>query len=73
MVIGQGLKLAIVGVGIGIAAALGRTRSLSSLLYGVRPSDRPTFISFIIILVSVALLASYVPARHATESIPWLL
>ena len=70
MVMWQGVKLAILGVGIGIAAALGLTRSLSSLLYGVRPSDPPTFIATTIILVGVALLASYVPARRAMRVDP---
>jgi predicted permease len=70
MVMWQGVKLAILGVGIGIAAALGLTRSLSSLLYGVRPSDPPTLIAATIILVGVALLASYVPARRAMRVDP---
>jgi len=70
MVMWQGAKLAILGVGIGIAAALGLTRSLSSLLYDVRPSDPPTFIATTFILVGVALLASYVPARRAMRVDP---
>jgi putative ABC transport system permease protein len=70
MVLGQGLKLAIVGVGIGIAAALGLTRSLSSLLYGVGPNDPLTFGGVSLILISVALGACYIPARRATKVDP---
>ncbi|HEV2350543.1 MAG TPA: ABC transporter permease [Terriglobia bacterium] len=70
MVIGQGLKLAITGVAIGIAAALGLTRFFSSLLYGVKPTDPLTFVAVSIILTAVALLACYIPARRATKVDP---
>ena len=70
MVVGQGLKLALVGVGIGIGAAFGLTRFLSSLLYGVKPTDPLTFIAVSLILIAVALLACYIPARRATKIDP---
>jgi ABC-type antimicrobial peptide transport system permease subunit len=70
LVMRQGARLALVGVGIGIAGALGLTRFLSSLLYGVKPADPLTFVAVSFILASVALLASYIPARRATQVDP---
>ena len=70
LVIGQGFKLAVLGVGIGVAGALGVTHFLSSLLYGVRPTDPLTFIVLPVLLMGVALLASYIPARRATKVDP---
>jgi putative ABC transport system permease protein len=70
MVIGHGLKLAFVGVAIGILGALGLTRFVSSLLYGVKPTDPLTFIAVSVILIAVALLACYIPARRATKVDP---
>jgi len=70
MVVGQGLKLALIGVAIGIAGALALTRFLSSLLYGVKPTDPLTFVAVSLILTAVALLASYMPARRATKVDP---
>ena len=69
-VLGQGFRLALIGVGIGIAGALVLTRFLSSLLYGVEPADPVTFITVSLILTAVALLASYIPARRATKVDP---
>jgi putative ABC transport system permease protein len=70
LVVKQGLKLIVIGVGIGIAGALALTRFLSSLLYGVKPTDPLTFIAVSLILITVALLASYIPARRATKVDP---
>jgi predicted permease len=70
MVLGQGLKLALMGVVIGIAGALALTRFLSSLLYGVKPTDPITFAAVSLILVGVALLACYIPARRASNVDP---
>lgn len=70
MVIGYGLKLALIGAGIGIAAALVLTRYLSSLLYSVHSSDPGTFAAVSLILVGVAALACYIPARRATKIDP---
>jgi putative ABC transport system permease protein len=70
MVVGQGLRLAITGAAIGIAGALALTRLLSSLLYGVRPTDPLTLIAASLLLTTVSLLACYIPARRATKVDP---
>jgi predicted permease len=70
MVVGEGLKMASIGVAIGVAGALGLTRFLASLLYGVTPTDPLTFIVVSLILVAVALLACYIPARRAAKVDP---
>ncbi|HEX5411054.1 MAG TPA: FtsX-like permease family protein, partial [Terriglobia bacterium] len=69
-VIGQGLRLALVGIVIGVAGALALTRFLASLLYGVKPTDPLTFIAVSLILIAVALLACYIPARRAARVDP---
>ncbi len=70
MVVGQGLETALWGVAIGSAGALALARFLSSLLYGVKPTDPETFIAVALILTAVALVASYIPARRATKVDP---
>jgi predicted permease len=69
-VLGQGLILTMTGVGLGLCGALALTRFLSSMLYGVRPIDLPTFFAVSLILTVVAILASYVPARRAAKVDP---
>jgi predicted permease len=66
----QGLGLAAAGAVLGLAGALGLSRLLASLLYGVRSDDPPTFAAVAFLLVVVALLASYLPARRATKVDP---
>jgi predicted permease len=70
LVVGQGLKLTLIGMGIGIVGALVLTRFLSSLLYGVRPSDPATLLAVSLLLAGVALVACYIPARRATKVDP---
>jgi predicted permease len=70
LVILQGAKLALVGLGIGAVVALALTRLMASLVYGVVPSDPLTFITVTILLVVVALAACYIPARRAMKVDP---
>jgi len=70
LVISQGLKLALIGVIIGSAAAFALTRVMSSLLYSVSPLDPLTFLMVVLILVVVALLACWLPARRAAKVDP---
>jgi predicted permease len=70
MVIGQGIKLALIGVAVGLAGALGLTRFLSGLLYGVKPGDPATLVAVSALLISVALFAIYIPARQAAKVDP---
>ncbi|HEV2417081.1 MAG TPA: ABC transporter permease [Terriglobia bacterium] len=72
MVIGQGVKLVLIGVTVGIAGALALTRFLSSLLYGVRPTDPVMFLAVSLVLIGVALLACYIPARRAANVDPMM-
>ena len=70
LIVGQGLKLALIGAAIGIIGALGLTRFLANLLYGVTPTDPLTFAVMTMILVALAAFASYVPARRAMQADP---
>ena len=70
LVVGQGFKLTLIGVVIGTVGALSLTRFLSSLLYGVKPTDLPTFLTVMLILIAVALVASYIPARRTAKVDP---
>jgi predicted permease len=70
LVLANGFKMTSLGVAIGIVAALGLTRFLSTLLFGVKPTDPVTLVIVSLILIGVALLACYVPARRATKVDP---
>ena len=70
LTVGQGLRLVSVGVLIGLAAAFVLTRVMASLLFGVSPTDSMTFITISVVLISVAALASYIPALRATKVDP---
>jgi predicted permease len=70
MVLGEGLVLALAGVGIGLVAAFALTRVLRSMLFGVAPSDSITFVVVPLVLIGVALAACYFPARRAMRIDP---
>jgi ABC-type antimicrobial peptide transport system permease subunit len=70
LVVGQGVVLVIVGAVVGTAGALGLTRYLQSLLYGVRPTDPITFVAVGLLLSLVSLAACYLPARRAMRVDP---
>lgn len=70
LVVGQGAKLALIGVGIGIVAASRRTRLMTSLLFGISATDPMTFAAVAVVLIGIALLACYIPARRAMRVDP---
>src|SRR5205807_9728443 len=69
-VVGGGIRLAGMGIGVGVLLALAVTRLLTALLYGVRASDPMTFLGVVALLALVALIASYLPARRAARVDP---
>jgi len=70
LVLGYGTKLAVLGVAVGSLTALVLTRLVSSLLYGISEHDPLTFVGVAVLLVSVAVIASYIPARRAMRVDP---
>ena len=72
LVVGSGLKIVFTGVCFGLVGAYILTRALSKLLYGVSVTDPSTFVSMSLLLIMVALLASYVPARRAAKVDPMI-
>ncbi len=70
MVLGQGIKLVSLGIMIGLAGAWALTRVLTTLLYGVKPTDPLTFVAVPVLLIAVAILACWLPARQAASVDP---
>lgn len=70
MVIGQGLRVTLLGTVMGIGGAIALTPFLSSLLYGVKPTDPLTFVAVSLLLTATALLVCYIPARRAMRVDP---
>ena len=70
LVLGQGLRLAAIGLALGLLVSLGLTRYISSLLFGVSPTDGLTLAGVSLVLLGVAAVASYLPARRATKIDP---
>jgi ABC-type antimicrobial peptide transport system permease subunit len=70
MVLRQGLRLAITGAAVGLLGASIVSQLMAGLLYGVKPTDPLTFLGVALLLMGVAMLATYIPARRATKVDP---
>lgn len=70
MVLGQGLKLAVIGLAIGVAGALALTRLMTTMLFGVKPTDPGVFLAVAAALTAVALIASLIPSLRALRILP---
>ena len=72
LIVARGLRLTLVGVGLGLAASLALTRYLKSMLLGVTSTDRLTFFAVVMLLFAVALLACFIPAHRASRVDPMI-
>jgi putative ABC transport system permease protein len=70
MILGQGMILALIGIGLGLIGAFALTRLMTTMLFGVEPTDPTTFAVIAALLATVALLACYLPGRRATKVNP---
>lgn len=70
MILTEGAWMTLIGIGVGVAAALALTQLMSSVLFGVKPTDLVTFLFVVLVLCSIAFLACYLPARRAMKIDP---
>jgi putative ABC transport system permease protein len=70
VVVGQGLRSALIGTGIGMVASLALTRFFATMLFGIKPTDPVTVVAVSLLLLMVTLFACYLPARRATKVDP---
>jgi putative ABC transport system permease protein len=70
LVLKNGMGLTLLGLVLGVSGSVAATRLLATLLFGVTPTDKPTFVAVSVVLIIVALLACYIPARRATKVDP---
>ena len=70
MVLGQSVGIVAVGLAIGLAVAFAGTRAIANLIVGIRPTHPTTFVTVIVLLSSIALIACWIPARRATRVSP---
>jgi len=70
LVVGQGMMLTAIGIGIGLLGAIAASRGLTSLLFGVDPLDAPTYVAVVVLVLSMAAVASLLPASRAARSDP---
>jgi putative ABC transport system permease protein len=70
LVLGSGMSLVLIGAALGVAGAFAATRVMSNLLFGVAPTDFATFTAVVVVLVVVAFVACFIPARRATKVDP---
>jgi putative ABC transport system permease protein len=70
MILGHGMKLALIGIAIGLLGAFILTRFMATMLFGVAPTDATTFTGISLLLIAIALLACYLPGRRATKVEP---
>jgi ABC-type antimicrobial peptide transport system permease subunit len=70
LIVGRGMMLALIGIAVGLIAALALTRVMEGILFGVSATDSATFAVIALLLAAVALLACFIPARRATKVDP---
>jgi ABC-type lipoprotein release transport system permease subunit len=70
LIVGQGMRLTLIAAAIGIPAALAAAKFSSSFLYGIRPHDFVTFLTVPLLLLGIALVACWIPARRAARVDP---
>ena len=70
LVVGQAMRLMLIGTGIGLAAAFALSRGMASLLFGITPNDPPTYVGVVLLLMLSSVLAAWVPAHRATRVDP---